>query len=91
MKKAIVNRNRVTGVTARIFSGLTEKTCPFQPEPLESSQLNRAKPEPEKAGAFQPEPPGNFPVEPEKTGRIFWFRLNRRTGLPSMLMAKKSK
>jgi len=29
--------------------------------------------EPGKAGAFQPEPPGNLPVELEKPGRIFRF------------------
>jgi len=32
----------------------------------ESSLLNRRKPEPEKTGAFQPEPHGNSPVETEK-------------------------
>jgi len=36
-----------------------------------SSNLEPEKPKPEKTGAFQPEPPGNSPVGPEKTTRIF--------------------
>jgi len=60
----------VTGVTGRIFSGLTGKN------------RNRKKPEPEKTGtgkngAFQPEPPGKFPVKPGKTNRLKNSRLIR--------------
>ena len=41
-------------------------------------RLNQGKPELEKNGAFQPEPPGKFPVEPEKPAQI--FRISASTG-----------
>ena len=51
-----------TGTGQPEKTGLTARNRPH------IFRFNREKPEPEKTGAFQPEPPAKFPVEPGKTG-----------------------
>ena len=72
-KPELFNRNRPQNSRFN-----REKPELFTRNRPENSRFNREKPELEKTGAFQPEPPGKFPVEPEKPAQI--FRISASTG-----------